>query len=165
VIIKSTIFWDIMPSIPMKVNWRFGTAYRLHPHSWVIQTKLYEASSKLLYSGCLLHVGFLFCLIFSPEYRFMFLRNVCFYRTAWNYIPKDITLQDKLWQYKIMFSIIWIKAGTYMVKYSFISHIKVNIFLPTLYMGLVHIRSVVIGLVHFSNGSYNAVILMKIQSA
>lgn len=66
---------------------------------------------------------------------------------------------------KWLFSTIGIEAGTCMVKYSFISYIKVNIFSQTLYIGLLHILSVVIGLVHFSNGSYNAVILMKIQSA
>jgi hypothetical protein len=30
VIMKSTIFWDIMPYSPLSVNRRFGGTYRLH---------------------------------------------------------------------------------------------------------------------------------------
>jgi hypothetical protein len=53
-----------------------------------------------------------------------------------------------------------------MVKYSFISHINVNIFINPVYRTASYTCvGVVIGLVHFSNGSYNAGILMKIQSA
>jgi hypothetical protein len=30
VVMKCTIFWDIMPCSPLKVNRRFGGTYRLH---------------------------------------------------------------------------------------------------------------------------------------
>jgi hypothetical protein len=30
VVMKSTIFWDITPCSPLKIDWRFGGIYRLH---------------------------------------------------------------------------------------------------------------------------------------
>jgi hypothetical protein len=29
-VMKSSVFWDITPRSPLKVNWRFGGTYRLH---------------------------------------------------------------------------------------------------------------------------------------
>jgi hypothetical protein len=54
VVLKSTIFWDIMPCSPLSVNRRFGGTYRLHiegrknkfskkPPLWEPQILLYGA--------------------------------------------------------------------------------------------------------------------------
>jgi hypothetical protein len=56
----STIFWDIRPCSPLKVNGRFGGTYRLHLHLLVT---------------CF-HAGFLLGLFLHPEDGGdMFLRN------------------------------------------------------------------------------------------
>jgi hypothetical protein len=61
---KSTIFWDIKPCSPLRVNRRFGGTYRLH-----------------MLATCF-HAGFLLSLYFDPEDgRNMFLRNLGWFST------------------------------------------------------------------------------------
>jgi hypothetical protein len=57
---KSSIFWDITPCSPLKVNWRFGGTCRLHPQGRII--------SRALSANCF-HAGFLLGLFFDPENR------------------------------------------------------------------------------------------------
>jgi hypothetical protein len=61
VVMKSAIFWDIMPCNPLKVNRRFGGTYRFH--------------LRALLATCF-RAGFLLGLFFYPEDEgHMFLRN------------------------------------------------------------------------------------------
>jgi hypothetical protein len=62
VVMKCPVFWDITPSSPLVVNWRFGGTCRLH-----LQVR----------SRGIWHSGFLLSLLFDPEDGgSIFLRNV-----------------------------------------------------------------------------------------
>jgi hypothetical protein len=64
---NSTIFWDIMPRSPLKVNRRFGGTYRLH-----LQRRISRVRNQLE-NKWQAEV----CLFFDPEDGGnMFLRNV-----------------------------------------------------------------------------------------
>jgi hypothetical protein len=58
VVMKSTIFWDIMSCSPLKVNRRFGGTYRLNFQG--------QRISRALLATCF-HAGFLRGLFFDPE--------------------------------------------------------------------------------------------------
>jgi hypothetical protein len=83
VFIKSSIFWDIAPCSPLKVNRLFGVTC-LHLHGWRISQvrNQREACSRILGqtvlpASYLLHTGFLLCLFFdTKDGGDMFLRNV-----------------------------------------------------------------------------------------
>jgi hypothetical protein len=69
VVMNITIFWDITACGPLRVNRRFGTAYRLHLHGRKI-------SRAAVLATCF-HAGFLLDIFFDPEDGGdMFLRNV-----------------------------------------------------------------------------------------
>jgi hypothetical protein len=69
VVMKSTIFWDITPCSPLKVNRRFGGKYRLNLQSRRISRPRHQATSFTLVS-CLDY-------FFDPEDGgHMFLRNI-----------------------------------------------------------------------------------------
>jgi hypothetical protein len=72
VIMKSSIFWDITPYSPLKVNRRFGRTHCLPPVTLV---------SCLAYS------------IVKMEATCSFVTSSGFQRTARRYIPQDRTLQ------------------------------------------------------------------------
>jgi hypothetical protein len=60
IILKGTIFWDIMPCCPLKVNRLFGGTYRLH-----LQGRQISRAGNQLESSW--HAGFLLGLFFDPE--------------------------------------------------------------------------------------------------
>jgi hypothetical protein len=67
--IKSTIFWDITPYSPLKVNWCFGAAFML------VFCSTYSSALKME------------AICFSET-------SVDFWRTTWCYIPGDSTLHN-----------------------------------------------------------------------
>jgi hypothetical protein len=72
--IKTSIFWDIMPCSPLKVN-----------QSWKVSQALFAACSMLL--SCLAYPSALkMAMICSSE------MSAAFQRTTWRYIPEDIFL-------------------------------------------------------------------------
>jgi hypothetical protein len=77
VIMKSTIFWNITPCIPLSVNRRFGETYRLHLLSrWFL--------AQLIFSAMKMEA------ICSSE------TLVATQRTTRRYNPEDDTLQISL---------------------------------------------------------------------
>jgi hypothetical protein len=50
VIMKSTIFWDIMPCSPLKVNRWFGREYRLHLQGQRISRAINQWASRLTFN-------------------------------------------------------------------------------------------------------------------
>jgi hypothetical protein len=75
VVMKSTIFWDITPCCPLKVNRRFGGTYRLF-------SACFHAGSCSAYSSTLKMEA-----ICSSE------TSVEFQPTTWRYIPEESTLR------------------------------------------------------------------------
>jgi hypothetical protein len=89
---KSSILWDIIPCIPLKVSRRFGGTYRLHLQSRRIREvrNRYEACSR----QCFTLVSFL------DYYSKLKIETTCssetsvdFQRTARRYVSTNITLQ------------------------------------------------------------------------
>jgi hypothetical protein len=69
---EESIFWDITPSSPLKVNWRFGgtCCFQLYVRR-IWQAKILSCHYYLIY------VSFLLCLFFNPKFRGnFFLPNV-----------------------------------------------------------------------------------------
>jgi hypothetical protein len=87
VVMKSTIFWDIMPCSPLKVNRRFGGIYHLHLQDQRISRARNQHESRAV--GFLL--GYFSTLkmeaIYSSE------TSVDFQWTTRRYIPEDSTRQ------------------------------------------------------------------------
>jgi hypothetical protein len=71
---KSSIFWDITPYSPLKVNRRFGGTCCLH-----LQSRRISRGSLQL-TTCF-HAGFLLVLFDPEDGGFMFLRNVRWFST------------------------------------------------------------------------------------
>jgi hypothetical protein len=86
VVMKSSIFWDITPCSPLKVNRRFGGTCRLHLQDRRISR---ERNQKPCY--------LLFCSAYSSSLRMATCSSetsVDFQRATGRCIPEDITLQD-----------------------------------------------------------------------
>jgi hypothetical protein len=80
VLMKSTIFWDITPCSPLKINGRFGGTYRLH-------LQLYLPSAFTLVS-CSAYFSTM-----KMEAACSSQTSINFQRNTRRYIPEDITLQ------------------------------------------------------------------------
>jgi hypothetical protein len=80
---KNSIFWDITPYNPLKVNGRFEGTYRLHHHD--------ETSSD----SYAIHDSFLFVLFstLKMEVTYSSITSVDFQRNTRRYIPEDRTLK------------------------------------------------------------------------
>jgi hypothetical protein len=84
--LKSSVFWDITPCSPLKVNWRFGGTCRLH-----LQGRRVSQVRNLLVA-C-----FLAWLILRPWRWGSHVTpetSVDFQRTTQRYIPEDLTLHN-----------------------------------------------------------------------
>jgi hypothetical protein len=92
VVMKSTIFWDITPCSPLKVNRRFGGMYRLHLQGRRISR---GRNQHALLVTCF-HADFLLSLFFDPEDGGdMFPWNVGWLSTDYMAnIPEDDTLHN-----------------------------------------------------------------------
>jgi hypothetical protein len=81
VVMKSTIFWDIMPCSPLKANRHFRRTYRLHFQGRSISRTRYQHEIMWQAEPCF-HAGILLGLYFYPENGGnMFFRNVCWLST------------------------------------------------------------------------------------
>jgi hypothetical protein len=75
---KTTIFWDMTPCSPLKINRRFGGAYRLHLQVRRISRARNQRESRYAVLATCFHVGFFIDLFFVREDGGdMFLRNFC----------------------------------------------------------------------------------------
>jgi hypothetical protein len=74
---KSTIFWDIMPCNPLKVNKRFGGTYRLRLRNRRISRERNRREST-----------------WQAELCSLFLWNVVGFQWTWHYNPEDSTLYN-----------------------------------------------------------------------
>jgi hypothetical protein len=95
VVMKSSIFWDIILCSPMKVNRHFRVTYPLHLQRWSVSQARDQFESDSKYNCCLLYAGILlaYCSILKMEAicSSKMLNDFCW--TTWCYIPEDITLQ------------------------------------------------------------------------
>jgi hypothetical protein len=64
-VMKSYIFWDIMPCSHLKINGRFGGKYRLQLQDGRINQA--RNQHETVSAWCLFRVGFLLVLFFDPE--------------------------------------------------------------------------------------------------
>jgi hypothetical protein len=92
VILKSSVFWDITPCIPLKVNRRFG---RMSPRStWLKSKPKQQTSMKQAASKALRHADLLLSLLFNPEHGgdTSSETSIHIQRTTRLYVPEDRTL-------------------------------------------------------------------------
>jgi hypothetical protein len=90
-VLRDSVFWDIIPSTLLEVNWPFGGTCRVHLQGWRTRQEIsqHEVVSKQSSDCCLLHAGFSLSLHFSPE---VFSENRWLSTSTWRYIPRDRTL-------------------------------------------------------------------------
>jgi hypothetical protein len=89
VVMKSSIFWDITPCNPLRINRRFGGTCRLH-----IQGRMWQA--ELCFPPAFTLVSCLACsLTLKTEVTCSSKTSVDFKWTTWLYIPEDRTLHSK----------------------------------------------------------------------
>jgi hypothetical protein len=86
--LKSSVFWDIMPYSPVKVNWHFGGTYCLHLWGRRVSKarNQHEASTMQSLACCLLHFGFVLALKMGLKCSSE--TSVDFHWTAWYYSPE-----------------------------------------------------------------------------
>jgi hypothetical protein len=70
---KSTVFWDITPCSPLKVNRRFGGTFRLNLQGRISRAK-YQRKSTLL-ATC-------FSLVSCSDYLTLNMEAICFFETS-----------------------------------------------------------------------------------
>jgi hypothetical protein len=118
VVMKSTIFCDIMPCSSLKANWHFRGTYRLHPQDRRISRANNKHKKRWQAAACF-HAGFLLGLFLDPEdWGDMFRWNVSYFqRTTRYYIPDDSTLQiPHIYNsFLDLVSIIWLTVGILML--------------------------------------------------
>jgi hypothetical protein len=66
VLMKNTVFWDIMPCSPLKINGRFGGIYHLHLQGSNKPNKIPASKQVAIRLATCFHAGILFGL-FDPE--------------------------------------------------------------------------------------------------
>jgi hypothetical protein len=64
IVMKNSVFWDITPYSPLKVNRHFGGMCILHLKRRICQASFLQEHCSACY---LLHAGFLLGLFFNPE--------------------------------------------------------------------------------------------------
>jgi hypothetical protein len=91
-VVKRTMFWDVMPCSLLKIIWHFGVVYRLHLRGWINQARKQREnpclSSVFMLVSCLNFLTLKMERIYSSETSFD-----CQWFT-WRYIPGDSTLQE-----------------------------------------------------------------------
>jgi hypothetical protein len=113
VILKSSIFWDIMPCIPLKINRRFGETCRLH-----LQGRR-KASGKQSQAGLWLCLPPAFKLIsclansstLKTEATCFSGPSVDFQRTTWHCIPED-GAQQMCWRLWMLRPVKWFTGSS-----------------------------------------------------
>jgi hypothetical protein len=89
-VVKSSVFWDIMPSDPLKIDRRFGGTY-LHLLGWIIN------QARNQHETCSMLVSFLAYSWLWREAKCSSETLVDFERTIRRHGPEDITLRCKPW--------------------------------------------------------------------
>jgi hypothetical protein len=91
--LKNSVFWDITPCSPSKINWRFGEICRLHRQSRRISQAIKQRES--LFATCFTLVS---CLSYSSTLKMEVTcsseTSVDFRRTTRRYIPEDRALHN-----------------------------------------------------------------------
>jgi hypothetical protein len=89
VVMKSTMFCDITPCIPLRVNRRFGAKYHLNLQGQRISQAGNKSALQSLLATCF-YPGFLLGLRFDPEDGGdIFLRNVAWHSRKWSWYIRD----------------------------------------------------------------------------
>jgi hypothetical protein len=104
---KSSIFWDIKPCSPLKVNRCFGGTCCLHLHGGSRQNSVISLwlCIESLFACYMLHDGFLLDLFFHPEdWDDMFLRNISWLSADYTalYIRRRNSSYPRLWEPQIL---------------------------------------------------------------
>jgi hypothetical protein len=104
VVKESSIFWDITPCSPLKVNWSFRGTYRFHLQDRRISRARYQWESRW-------QAKLVSCSAYSSTLKMEALcsseTSVDFQRTTWHYTPKDNTLR-KCFSNKTLHRVIYI---------------------------------------------------------
>jgi hypothetical protein len=86
VVMKSSIFWDIMPCSPLEISRRFGGIYRLHLQGRIINRARNQRESR--WHSLPPAFTLVSCSAYSSE------MPVDFQQTTRRFIPEDVTLQN-----------------------------------------------------------------------
>jgi hypothetical protein len=90
VVVKRSIFWDIIPGSPLKVNRRFGGTYRLHLQQ---ETIMKQEVRRAMLATCFTLVSYLlYSSTLTMEVTCSSETSVEFQQTTQRYSPEDRTL-------------------------------------------------------------------------
>jgi hypothetical protein len=115
---KSSIFWDITPCSPLRVNEPFGGTCRLHLQNQRISQP--RNQNKDLLATWFTVVSFLtYSSTLKMEATCSFEMPVDFQRTTRRYIPEDITLHNHRCKNLTSYMLLHIKQKLYIYIYSY----------------------------------------------